>query len=121
MECTVCHEGELHEEVIDTWIKRGERWACVRLSALVCDECDKEVFDRAGAETLSRLADPDSGDMPNDWISSPLFDTTAPHRTIAVRPITPTSTGFVFGLMTQPIENKQPLIPVGGTAEYETA
>lgn len=120
MECTVCHEGELHEQVIDAWIRRGDRWACVRLPALVCDECGAETFDRAGAETLSRLADPDSGDVPNDWISSPLFDTTVPARSIGtIRPMTPMSTGIIIGMIAQ--ENKQPLVPAGGTAEHEKA
>ena len=109
--CSVCHHGELHEQVVETWIKRETRWVMVRLRAHVCDECGREIFDRDGAEILSRLSDPNNHQVPTEFLSAPVFDTTAPRR----EPHPPAETSTVAKPLMPRVENLPPAAVTSAT------
>ena len=58
MDCPICGDGELEQQRVETWIKRGERWALIRgARALVCNNCGDQSFDQRTAEQIATIAD----------------------------------------------------------------
>lgn len=75
MTCSACLEGELHEQLVTTWLRRGSRWVEVRgVRALVCDECEREFFDQEVGEQLRRVADPANFVRRIDTVSHDVVD-----------------------------------------------
>lgn len=74
-ECPICKAGTLQEGLVETWMRRDERWVLFRnVPALQCDECGEKVFTQVTAERLARMLDRDNREFPTSFLYTPVFD-----------------------------------------------
>jgi YgiT-type zinc finger domain-containing protein len=75
MDCPICGVGELQNKEIDTWIRRGGKWALViNQAALVCDNCGDSSFSEDDAHVLARLSDESIHQIPTGMCYVQVFD-----------------------------------------------
>jgi YgiT-type zinc finger domain-containing protein len=88
MNCSVCHIGTLENQLVEAWVKRGERWILVQnIDALVCDECGERVFGQDAAALLEQVADPSiEATRPTDLRVFPVIDLAIVQRGTGVEP-----------------------------------
>jgi len=76
MTCPACRAGDLHEELVETWVQRGSRWVLLRnLPALVCDNCGDRSFEHDSADWIARVADASELALgPTDFLTAFVYD-----------------------------------------------
>lgn len=73
--CQVCASGTLREELVETCLRRGDRWILFRnVPALVCGVCGEKSFSQEVAERLARIIDPANREFPTSYDSVPVYD-----------------------------------------------
>lgn len=84
-QCPKCREGNLNDQVIESWETRGNNWILIRnVPALVCDECGLEVIPQATAEALEAFTSPTGDARHLETRLFPVYDFTNPHPNVDV-------------------------------------
>lgn len=64
-QCPVCRAGELRDERVETWMRKGDQWVLMTgVPATKCDLCGETTFSQTVAERLAEILAPDSTEKP---------------------------------------------------------
>ena len=94
--CPVCQDGELRDQSVEQWMRKGEFWVLMRhVPATVCDRCGDVSFTQEVAEKLASLLLPGSKEAPTGAGYYVIYDLNIidRERDEGVRPLDVVATG----------------------------
>lgn len=75
MNCPICYDGQLEDQLVEQWMRRGEHWVLFRnVPALVCDRCGEPTFSRDVTARFLQLLQTDDDTRPTFDIMVPVYD-----------------------------------------------